>query len=195
MPDSYILRAGTSAIIKENHAVSFVRDGKPERMFVVKVQILEGEFKGKMLFTPMVNAFRYVADEGLAPQSKATSKKRLGRRPAADAVPPDAKLVLTDLAVNPTASGNYVKVDGRLRCTSDAPVRGIQVTVSFEDRDGKLVRSVDGYCDPTSLSPGDVGSIAVMAESDARYSRVKIDFKDLQKTIPWVDRSGMNAHQ
>jgi hypothetical protein len=88
-----------------------------------------------------------------------------------------------------------VKVDGRVRCTSDTSLKSVKATVSFEDRDGKLVRSVFTYCDPSELEPGDIASISVMAESDPRYARVKIDFKSRDKALSWVDQSGTNAHQ
>jgi len=194
-PDGYLVRAGTPVIVKERHTLNVLKWGRPGEVGVVKVQILEGEFRGRELFAIWTMTFRYAGDSDIAPQAKTPPNKRSGRRPAADAVPPDVKLVLTDLTVNPTSTGNHVKVDGRVRCTSDVALRGIRFTVSFEDREGKLVRSAWSYCDPDTLSPGDVGSITVMAESDARYAKVKIDFKDSQKAIPWVDRSGMNAHQ
>jgi hypothetical protein len=197
MPDCYLVRAGTGAAIKETHTVDVLTGGETIRITMVKVQILDGDFKGKMLFTPQVNTYGSIKDKVPgAPQAKMAPHKRSGRRAPPGAAPiGDAKLVLTDLTTNPTTSGSYVKVNGRVRCTSEEPLRGIVLTVLFEDKDGNLVRSVEGYCSPITLSSGDIGSIDVMAESDPRYARVKIDFNDLQRAIPWVDQSGTNAHQ
>jgi hypothetical protein len=157
--------------------------------------------QGKELLTRPHNVFRYSGETGAAPkfdaapQAKATLAKRSMRRAAPSAVPSDAKLVLTDLAVNTSATGNYVNVDGRFRCTAAAGLKGIEATVSFEDRDGTLVRMEHVYCSPRELSSGDIGTIAVMAQSDSRYSQVKISFKDATRAIPWFDQSGMSAHE
>ena len=79
--------------------------------------------------------------------------------------------------------------------TSDSPLKYVQATISSEDREGKLVRSESVFCTPQELDPGDIGSFIVMAQKDARYARMKLSFKDMQRNIPWFDQSGMNAHQ
>jgi hypothetical protein len=197
MPDSYILRAGTMAVLKDRFTRDSIMEGKPLKTFVAKVEILDGEFNGKTFFVVWYACFRFVGETPRAPQAKMAPHKRSGRRPAPAAAPiGDAKLVLMDLTMNPWISSTYVKVDGRVRCTSDVPLKSVQATVSFEDRDGKLIRSVFNYCDPSELAPGDIASISVLAENDPRVARVKISFKDNRdKALPWVDQSGTNAHQ
>jgi hypothetical protein len=197
MPDSYIIHAGTPAILKDRFVRDSIVEGKPLRSFTAKVEILDGEFKGKTLFIVWWNCFRFIGGEyPRTPQARMAPHKRSGRRQVQAAVPvADAKLVLTDLTTNPSASGNYLNVDGRVRCTSGEPIKFVQFTVSFEDTQGKLVRSQDGFCTPLNLNPGDVGSISIMAQSDTRYAKVKIDFKDMEKSLQWVDQSGTNAHQ
>jgi hypothetical protein len=69
------------------------------------------------------------------------------------------------------------------------------VTISFEDRAGKLVRSQTALCMPNTIEPGEKGSFHAVAERDARVAGVKLDFKDFQKSFKWVDESGKDAHE
>jgi hypothetical protein len=194
-PDAYMPRAGTPVVVKEIITVEVEMGRFRPKISFVKFRILEGEFKGKELLSAPRNIFRYVGGEVHAEPERLVTKKRTGRRGAPATVPADAKLVLTDLAVNPSASGNYVNVDGRFRCMSDTPLQSVRATISFEDREGKLVRSEDVFCTPNVLNSGDIGSFTTTAQSDVRYARVKLNFKDSQRNISWVDQSGMNAHQ
>jgi hypothetical protein len=194
--EGYLLRACTPVLVKQRLSPSYLDDGEQKTVGVVKVAILEGEFKGKELFLVEYSVFRFDGNQDRPTPVAMAPHKRSGRRPAPDSVPTgDSKLLLMDLTSYLSASGNYVNVDGRVRCTSDMPLKFVHFTISFEDRDGRLVRSADGYTTPNVLSPGDIGSISVSAQSDPRYARIKIDFKDSDKALPWVDQSGTNAHQ
>jgi hypothetical protein len=108
---------------------------------------------------------------------------------------PTGDLVLTDLAVNSSAGGTYVEVEGRFRNTSGRDLQRIRVTVFMEDRAGKLVKSESTFCQPTTISSGGVGSFSVMAAANTRYAQVKMEFLGHEKAIPWIDRSGKDAHQ
>jgi hypothetical protein len=121
-------------------------------------------------------------------------RKRPARRPAEAAAPVAGDLVLTDLAVNPSATGNWIIVQGRFRNVSDRELSSLRVTVSLEDRSGQLVKSEMTFCQPSSIAPGGSGSFQVMPETDGRYARVKIEFMDSERAISWVDRSGKDAH-
>lgn len=116
-------------------------------------------------------------------------------RPKNAAVQPTGDLVLTDLAVNPSASGNFVNVQGRFRNSSGHDLQGLRVTVFMEDRAGKLVKSESAFCEPTTISSGGVGSFRVMPAADTRFVQVKVEFMGQEKAVPWVDRSGKDAHQ
>jgi hypothetical protein len=195
-PEGYVVRAATRVVVKEMQVLKVL----DKNYTVVKVEILDGEFKGKQLYASVFDVYRYIGETESAPkidaipQVKATPKKRSNRRGTPTAVPPDAKLVLTDLTVNPSAFGSSMNVNGRVRCESDVPIRTIMVTVSFEDQAGRLVRSVEGFCMPLGLSKGEIGAIEVPVPGDVRYARLKLNFKDLEKNISWFDQTGMNAH-
>ena len=68
------------------------------------------------------------------------------------------------------------------------------MTIAFEDRAGKLVRSQTAFCQPNAIEPGETGIAEAIAESDDRIVGVKLEFKTLENSIRWVDRSGKNAH-
>jgi hypothetical protein len=193
-PDGYLPRAGTMIIIEELVIVDFVSLGEARKAVLPKVRVLEGEFKGRVFFTSIGNVFRFVHKTDTPPVG-ASSNKKAGRRGAQAAVPADAKLVLTDLVTNSSGTGKYLNVDGRFRCTSKTPLQFVRATISFEDQKGNLVRSEDTACTPHTLNPGDVGSFSAMPESDSRYARMKIVFKDSLQSIPWSDQSGRNAHE
>jgi hypothetical protein len=195
-PDGYEVRACTPVFIKDRLTMTYTKDGEPKKLGVVRIEILDGEFKGKDLFAVRYDVFRFVGDYFAADRAKLMPRKRSGRREAQAAISVgEAKLMLMDLTTNSKPTSKYVTVDGRVRCTSDVPLAFVKFTISFEDASGKLVRSENGFCSPHNLNPGDLGSISVMAENDPRYARIKIDFKDSDKALPWVDQSGTNAHQ
>jgi hypothetical protein len=136
-------------------------------------------------------------------KSKRKSKPPTGPRPDPNRLEaprnadsePAGNVVLTDLAVNPSASGNYVEVEGRFRNTSGHDLQRIRITVFMGDRAGKLVKSEFTFCQPATISSGGVGSFTVMPKSDPRYDHVKLEFMDDDKAISWIDRSGKDAHQ
>jgi hypothetical protein len=196
VPDGYEVRACTPVLVKERLMMSYTEEGQRKKIGAVKVLIMEGEFKGKELFAMWHDVIRFDGAKDRPPPVIMSPHKRNARRAANLAmIVADAKLVLTDLTTNPSGTGNYVEVAGRVRCTSAESIKFVSFTVSFEDAAGKLVRSEMGFCAPLNLNPGDLGSISLSAKSDPRYARVKIDFKDSDSALPWVDQSGTNAHQ
>jgi hypothetical protein len=120
--------------------------------------------------------------------------KRAPQRPPEDSSPVAGDLVLIDVADNPSSTGNYVEVVGRIRNTSDRPLKLVRVTASFEDSSGKLVRSAWTYCDPKTIEPGGQGSFEVSAQSDVRYAGYRLSFQEQDAAIPWVNRSGKDVH-
>jgi hypothetical protein len=196
-PDGYTIRAGTAVTVTGRQIMSYADKDKARQTAIFKVQPLEGEFKGKQFYTFKFCVFRYVEGADAVPQAAAAKNRPMRRAaPATPAVAPSAaKLVLTDLVINTRPGGTYANVDGRFRCTSNTPLESVRATISFEDRDGNLIRSEDVYCTPNQLNPADVGSFSAMPEADARYARMKIVFKDARQSLPWVDQSGMNAHE
>jgi hypothetical protein len=110
--------------------------------------------------------------------------------------PPETKLALTDLAMQPTHSGEYLAIGGHVRCLSAEPVTSTYFEVYFfSEKSGTLIRSIQGSVRPHTLDPGELGSFSAIVEPDVRRARIKLKFEDLADEIPWVDWSGNNAHQ
>jgi hypothetical protein len=168
-----------------------------------KVRIDSGAFKGQVWFVLGVAVSRpeAFAKAKRRPESVVTSVKRqTTKRPARKErdvpLPPDCKIVLTDATSNPTLAGSLIQVSGRIRNTSDAPLKRIKVKVSFEDRDGKLVRSASGSCEPSTIEPGESASFeTLVVENDDRIVGFKLSFMDRESAIPWVDKSGKDVHE
>jgi hypothetical protein len=127
--------------------------------------------------------------------SGTTPKERSPRGGAPAAVAPNAKLVLTDLAVNPNSFTKMVAISGRFRNTSDGPLKSVRVAIAVEDQAGKMLQSVTWFCLPGTIEPGEIGTFETMLENDPSAVGVKLDFNDVHRSIPWIDRSGKNAHQ
>jgi hypothetical protein len=182
----------------------------------VKARITSGPFEGQRWFTLTKNVCRpevfaklesnpaalakigeleLTEPETTKPETtKPETSKRSRRQNRVAALPEGTDLVLTDLVVNPSFT-NFVDVDGKFRNTSNAQLKGMLVTISFEDRAGKLVRSSTAMCLPNTIEPGENGSFHALVENDARVARVKLDFKDLERVFKWVDQSGKDAHE
>ena len=58
-PDGYILRATTTAEIRERRIVEVVRDGKPAKAVACKVEVRDGEFKDRLLWVASYQVFRF----------------------------------------------------------------------------------------------------------------------------------------
>jgi hypothetical protein len=194
--------SGTKAVVElvtERHVKARITSGpfEGQRWFTLKTNVCRPEVYAEVKSQPsMVTKQPKPAMVRTEAKPAAPTKKRSVRRSAQAApLPPDTKLVLTDLVLNPSASGNLVNVSARFRNTSDAPLKGTLVTISFEDRDGRLIRSQTAFCMPDTIDAGGIGSFEAIAENDARIAGAKLDFKTLEKSIPWVDRSGKDAHQ
>ena len=59
-PDGYLPRAGTPVVIKERVTVDFIKDGDARKTVVMKVEILDGEFRGRIFYAARFHVFRYV---------------------------------------------------------------------------------------------------------------------------------------
>jgi hypothetical protein len=135
------------------------------------------------------------ASRGQDVEPRALATERLGRKtaPAEVRAPANAKVVLTDLASEPI--GGAVKISGRFQNTSDEPLKGTWVDISVEDRAGKLLQSSTCVGQPDTIEPGERGSfLALLLENDSRAAGVKLNFRTYERAIPWVDRSGKDAH-
>jgi hypothetical protein len=128
-------------------------------------------------------------------RSRTAAKERSTRRGATAAVAPNAKLELTDLVVNPNAVTKMAAISGRFRNTSQGPLSSLMVTIAVEDQAGKLLRSFTWFCLPSTIEPGEVGTFETIVENDPAADAIKLYFKDIYQAIPWIDRSGKNAHQ
>jgi hypothetical protein len=193
---------GTKATVMELKAAA-----SDDEIEMARVRITSGPFSGQTGWTFCMllcrpDVFEKASGKQGGPRSMLTdpapapSKKRSGRRPTQAQVPvATGDLVLIDVAANPSASGNYLKVVGRVRNTSDHDFKFVKITGAFEDSLGKLVRSSSSYCDPQTIAPGGIASFEVSTESDARIAGYKLDFHTLDAAIPWVNRSGKNVHQ
>ena len=104
---------------------------------------------------------------------RVAGRKRATQRPANGPAPIAGDLVLIDVASNPSATGNYVEVAGRVRNTSGKALRFVKVTVSFEDRSGKLVRSESAYCEPQTIEPGGLASFELNAPERRSLCRIQ----------------------
>jgi hypothetical protein len=200
-PDIYLPRIGTPVIVRELRTVRVRDGGETIPIAVARVQVLEGEFSNRTLFTAAVNVIRFNSDEGgrAVPDDqgrpRAVVKKRSSRRTAPAPGQANAKIILSDLAVNPSPVTKMVAISGRFRNISDVPLKGIMVSIVVENRAGKMLRSTSWFCQPSTIDPGNVGTFETILEDDPEATQVKLDFKDLERAIPWIDRSGKDAHQ
>ena len=60
-PDGYSPRACTSVLVRERGSVGVTRHGKPGRAPAFRVEILEGEFRDRILWTSGSSLFRFKA--------------------------------------------------------------------------------------------------------------------------------------
>jgi hypothetical protein len=58
-PDGYMVRATTTAEVRERKVVEVVRDGNPAKMVACKVEVREGEFKDRLLWVASYQVFRF----------------------------------------------------------------------------------------------------------------------------------------
>ncbi len=185
-----ISRAGTPVDVIDVQVFSYTRGGATLKGRAFKVRILQGEFKNRLFFVRASQIIRTIGAEA----EPAVARPRRRRSPAP--IPaPAGDLILTDLAVNPSATGNWIVVQGRFQNISVRDLRSLRVRISLEDRSGQLVKAETAYCEPGSIAAGGSGSFQVMPEADTRYARVKVEFMDREQAIPWVDRSGKDAHK
>lgn len=189
IPDAYMPRVGTPVEIIDVQPLSFSRGGKVIKGRAFKVRVLGGEFKGRVFFVRRSNIVRLIGDQGKPAAAVAKRRAAPGRAPVA------GDLVLTDLVANRNGVTKFVAISGRFRNTSGAALKGTMVSIIVEDGSGKMLRSTSWFCQPVEIEPGDVGTFEVILEDDPAAAGVKLDFKTIEKAIPWVDRSGKDAHQ
>jgi hypothetical protein len=63
-PDAYRIRAGTPATVRERRTVEIRRDGRPSKLFLYRVEVMQGEFKDRLLWVSGAGLFRFKAREG-----------------------------------------------------------------------------------------------------------------------------------
>jgi hypothetical protein len=69
------------------------------------------------------------------------------------------------------------------------------VSIAVENAAGKMIESATAFCLPLTIEPGGTGTFQTIIEKNPDAFRVRLDFKDYERAIPWVDRSGKDAHQ
>ncbi|WP_422929306.1 hypothetical protein [Singulisphaera sp. PoT] len=105
------------------------------------------------------------------------------------------QLTLTDIVLKVPDFGKYYNLDGRVRNLSDQPYETIKVTVTVEDRAGRLVTTEVGLVTPDPLEPNAVGTFSILGKQDPRFHHLKVDFATIGgRAIPWKDKSGENVH-
>lgn len=193
MPDAYYPRAGTAVKVAGIQPLTYIgREGKTVRSRVIKVLVLEGEFKGKTLYT----RWSFVmppADVAPVARRQAAGKRRKSA-PGRPAPVKDSKLTLTDLAVEPGVFQRST-VSGRFRSTSALALESVQVHVIVEDADGRMIQSQTWFCQPNAIEPGAIGTFETIVKTDPRAARVRLDFRTFDRAIPWTDKSGKDAHE
>jgi hypothetical protein len=202
----------TKAIVVKVEKLRATGGGMSAGLPMAQIRLTSGPFSEMIGLVMSINlcrpdVFKRAAEESdkkeggeaslgrLNPPRVATKKRPARRSAEAQASAATGDLVLIDVAANPSVTGNYLNVVGRVRNTSDHDLKFIKVNGSFEDRSGKLVRSSWSYCDPQTIAPGGIASFEFSTESDARIAGYKLDFLGPQAANPWVDRSGKNVHQ
>jgi hypothetical protein len=115
--------------------------------------------------------------------------------PPASAGPP-SKLVLLDLAMTRSESGNYVSVEGRVRNVSGVPLPQVKTSITYEDKNGRLVATSDAYLKPDPIPAGSFATFRSFDGFKAGMDHVKLEFlSGGDAAVPWSDRSGAKAHQ
>jgi hypothetical protein len=71
-PDAYMPKAGTGLVIVAIEVMKFERDGNEQKAALLKVRLLEGEFKDRELYTAWHNVFRYADSK---PGKRAATRK------------------------------------------------------------------------------------------------------------------------
>ena len=125
-------------------------------------------------------------------EMRAEVKRR--RRPKAKAPGPAGDIILTDLAANANGFTKMVAISGRFRNESGAPLETVMVSIMIEDRAGKMLQSITWFCQPNTIDAGGIGTFETILEDNPRAARIRLDFRNSQKSIPWTDHSGKDAH-
>ena len=84
-----------------------------------------------------------------------------------------------------------MSVKGQFQCISEKPLENVMISASLEDGDGKMIRSIEGFCTPLHLSKGDTGTFNLPGQGDDRITNVTLTFKTVQRAIKWSDKSGI----
>lgn len=185
-PESYRPRAGTRAKVLDIYPLRIRMGDEDLPLRVLRIKVLEGEFKDKTLYVESANVLRLSGH----PAKKPASRDKLARdRPAT----PSGDLALTDLVVG-RVFGDAFKISGRFRNTSPGSLKSLQVVISFEDAQGRLISSHTALCQPDTIDLGGNGDFQGLAQLESSFHHVKLEFRTYDKSIPWVDRSGKNAH-
>ena len=193
---------------RETGAISFVRDDE-------KSALVLGESEDKSGFVELAaingdDALTFNSpksgkerSEELTKAFSAIPKMPLARRPPMKprrSSPSDERvassLVLTDLTMSPSSSGNYVEVNGRVLNNTGDSIPSLKVGITYENASGRLIMNGNTVVAPNPLPAGSVGTFTGMDRMKPGIDHVKLNFDVFAgPTVPWVDRSGTNAHQ
>jgi len=84
------------------------------------------------------------------------------------------KIKIVDWNNRPSASGNYIYVEGSLKNIGNQTAEGVRVKVKSSDSNRKLVSIDDGYADPTLIAPNKEGIFQIMVENNYKIKNFSL---------------------
>jgi hypothetical protein len=145
------------------------------------VRVKEGPLKGKLVWA---SRFDVVVPGSKAPQlpkpvvpeeDEEESEEPRGR--PRESRPVDHPLALVDTSWGPYITDDYMRVQGRVRNSSDKPISRLRVTVDIEDARDKLAKSEWTFLKPDTLEPGDVGNFEVTTKKEDSFDHYVVRFE------------------
>ena len=84
------------------------------------------------------------------------------------------KIKIVDWNNRPSASGNYIYVEGSLKNIGDQTAERVRVKVKSLDSNGEIVSIDDGYADPSSIAPNKEGMFQIMVENNYKIKKFSL---------------------
>ena len=84
------------------------------------------------------------------------------------------KIKIVDWNNRPSASGNYIYVEGSLKNIGDQTAERVRVKVKSLDSNGKIVSIDDGYADPSLIAPNKEGIFQIMVENNYKIKEFSL---------------------
>jgi hypothetical protein len=190
--------AGTIFIVREDQKPAVSLGETNEKSGKVLVNSSSGEVAASLpSIFPWLDkpgAPGLAATKAAPPVARRAAPSSRRAAPAVDV--PNVSLVLTDLTSTPSRDGQYMAIEGRVRNVSDAALPFVRVEITYENAAGRLVTTSTAYCVPAEVAPGGVATFSSFDPAQAAMDHVKLSFQVRSGgAVPWLDRSGKNAHQ